>query len=150
VELSLPRVEGSKPDAVPQPDPDPTEGGRETILLVEDEVLVRDLAQQILESQGYQVLVAANGESAFERVRKQALPIDLLIADVVMPRMSGIELAIRLRSMIPDLRVLLISGYSEATTDPDAVPGAVFLAKPFTPDRLLTQVRRALAAPGPG
>ncbi len=123
--------------------------GTETILLVEDEQAVRDLARLVLERQGYIVLAAADGREALQVAARDPRHLDLLVTDVVMPGMSGPDLARTLRAGRPDLRVLLLSGYTR-----DAVgrrneleAGMAFLGKPFTPDTLARKVHEALTSP---
>ena len=115
----------------------------ETILLVEDEGMVRTLIRSILERQGYLVLEASDGPSAIELSRSFADPIDLLLTDIVMPQMSGYELAERLSELRPGLRVLFASGY----TDDSAVRADLgdFIRKPFLPKDLLARVGESLA-----
>jgi len=121
--------------------------GKETILLVEDEPMVRIMCMRVLYDNGYKVLEAANGEEALRLVQNNpAGMLDLVLTDVVMPRMGGIELATCLREARPDVKLLLTSGYTdEAPTLPcspnDKIP---FLQKPFLPSALLSQVREVL------
>jgi signal transduction histidine kinase/DNA-binding response OmpR family regulator len=120
--------------------------GTETILLVEDEPIIRELIQNLLETEGYRVLQASNAEEAIRLCEQCDTRIHLLVTDVVMPGMSGFELARRFRSSFPDLRILLISGYPSAVIEHDGVvdtPGA-FLSKPFRPEVLLAKVREVL------
>ena len=91
--------------------------GSETILLVEDEAIVRELTVQILESDGYQVLEAMNGTEALRIAGEHGAPIDLLLTDVMMPGMNGKELANKLRLHHPDMRVLFMSGYDDQQID---------------------------------
>jgi PAS domain S-box-containing protein len=120
--------------------------GDETILLVEDEPLVRDLAVQALRAHGYTVLVAGSGGAALALARAHAGDIDLLVTDVVMPQMSGAQVAQRLSATRPGVKVLYISGYTENTTVHRDVleQGIAFLAKPFTPSALAHRVREVL------
>ncbi|MEQ1893667.1 MAG: ATP-binding protein [Planctomycetota bacterium] len=121
----------------------PQRGGDETILLVEDEPQVRELAQRILARAGYRVLAAENGDAAL--VLAAGARVDLLLSDVIMPGLSVLELVSALRSSRPALPVLLMSGYSEAHLRSvgleDETP---FLAKPFTNHSLLASVRDTL------
>lgn len=121
-------------------------GGSETILLVEDEPNVRAFALQALQRRGYTVLEAMNGEEALRLVSGREEEIALLITDVVMPRMSGKELADRLQGLHPGLKVLYVSGYTENTIVHHGVleAGIVFLSKPFTPSMLARRVRELL------
>jgi two-component system, cell cycle sensor histidine kinase and response regulator CckA len=116
----------------------------ETILLVEDEPLVRELSRDMLERQGYRVILAANAKEA-EQLSASAGSFDLLITDAVMPTISGAELARRMRAAHPGLKVLYISGYAESE-QPDrhelGVEGAAFLQKPFSADSLGRKIRQ--------
>ena len=116
----------------------PIEVGAGTILLVEDEDLVRRAMHEILESAGYQVLAAATPAAALELCANHTGRIDLLVTDMVMPGMRGRELAIRARERLPHLVVLFVSGY---TGESVAAADGAFLAKPFTPDALTAKVR---------
>ena len=112
--------------------------GHETVLVAEDEAQMRSLLRRCLASRGYQVLEASHGREALEVAARHDGPIDLLLTDVVMPHMSGKELAQRLRSLRPGLRVLFISGYSDEAIERHGglAPDAVFLQKPMQPDVL--------------
>jgi CheY-like chemotaxis protein len=137
-------------DAAPRPaertEPERGVRGTETVLVVEDEEPVRSLARRLLANNGYTVLTAESGAAALTLLADRREPIDLLLTDVVMPGMSGRQLAERLRASRPDLKVLFISGY----TDDDIIqhgvlePDTPFLAKPFTPDALLRKIRDTL------
>ncbi len=119
-------------------------GGSETVLLVEDEDAVRRLAARVLERSGYTVHRAADGASAVELLSRLGA-VDLLVTDVVMPGMSGRELADHVRARMPGIPVLFMSGYTadEAIRDRPPLHGG-FLEKPFTPDQLMREVREAL------
>ncbi len=123
--------------------------GTETILVVEDQEEIRKLAQMVLKSYGYKVVVAANGWEALLYSERHAGPIHLMLTDVVMPGMTGQELADRLRPLRPEMEVVFMSGYMEnGTVQPGALEaGAGFLAKPFSPDALATKVREVLGPP---
>jgi signal transduction histidine kinase/ActR/RegA family two-component response regulator len=123
--------------------------GSETLLLVEDEAGVRDLLREWMAGHGYTVLAAANGLDALELAEGFPGPIDLLIADVIMPQMGGPALASRLLPSRPEMRVIYVSGYAdEAIGDPDVLrAGAAFLQKPFTLDSLVRRVREILDTP---
>jgi len=119
-------------------------GGSETILVAEDEDLVRGLLKSTLTSAGYTVLEACNGVEALEVCQREGASIDMLVTDVVMPKMTGLELARRLAVDHQELKVLCLSGYSAeaiATQRPLEWP---FLAKPFLPATLLQRVREVL------
>jgi two-component system cell cycle sensor histidine kinase/response regulator CckA len=119
--------------------------GHERIVLCEDESAVRDLVAAVLERSGYSVATAPTPALALELVSDLAVPADLLLTDVVMPAMSGPDLARRARSIRPGLRVLLMSGYARESLDRETIGlDAEFLAKPFTPARLASAVRNVL------
>jgi two-component system cell cycle sensor histidine kinase/response regulator CckA len=120
--------------------------GSETVLLVEDEEAVRALAQVVLERSGYEVLSASNGAEAIGIAASEDRPIHVLLSDVVMPLMSGAQLARRLREMRPELDVLFMSGYTaNAIVDQGLLEaGAPFLSKPFSPTSLTLAVRSVL------
>lgn len=119
--------------------------GSETILLVEDEEKLRILIEEVLSHHGYKVMVAANGAEGLAIARAHG-PIDLLLTDVVMPKLGGQSLADALRSENPVLSVLFMSGYTNNSLDHNGtmLPGTAFLQKPFTPDVLLRKVREVL------
>jgi CheY-like chemotaxis protein len=120
--------------------------GRETILLAEDEDDVRALTREVLERQGYRVLEASDGLQALQRYEAEGDRIDLVLSDVVMPRMSGRELVDRVRAIRPDTRVLYMSGYTEDAIVRHGVRDAstVLLGKPFAPADLLAKIREVL------
>jgi CheY-like chemotaxis protein len=120
--------------------------GSETILLVDDTDMVRRLARDVLSTAGYRVLEAGGVEEALQLAGTQPVPIDLLVTDVVMPGRSGIELADKLRGARTDVRVLYISGYTDAAIVRNGLLAhdAAFLQKPFTPEDLLRKVRQVL------
>jgi two-component system cell cycle sensor histidine kinase/response regulator CckA len=147
----LPRAES---DGVPTARPAavrPSSRGSETILLVEDEELVRQLARKILEGHGYHVVVAASGNAALELMAADRPPPDLLVTDVVMPGMSGRELAEQLRVRQPQLRVLFVSGYTDDAVVRHGVlqQDVFFLQKPFNSSALLQKVRGVLDSLSP-
>jgi two-component system cell cycle sensor histidine kinase/response regulator CckA len=120
--------------------------GVETVLIVEDEDIVRNLASQVLRMHGYRVLEAANGSSALTICENSQEPIQLLLSDVIMPEMGGVELSNRLSLLRPDVKVLLMSGYTEnAILNGVAVDKAPnFIQKPFAYDDLARKVRDVL------
>jgi two-component system cell cycle sensor histidine kinase/response regulator CckA len=118
----------------------------ETILLVEDEPLIRELSRDMLERQGYRVILASNAKEA-EQIGCSAGSFDLLITDAVMPNITGTELARRLRAAHPGLKVLYISGYADDPPERDetGADGAAFLQKPFSADSLGRKIRQMLS-----
>ena len=121
-------------------------GGSETILLVEDNEQVRNLALAILESLGYAVLVAKNGEEALETLHRRARPVQLLLTDVVMPGMNGRELFQKVSASYPDMKVLYMSGYTDDIVAHSGVldEGVRLIQKPFSVELLASEVREAL------
>jgi len=136
IEPSSPRSES--PDALPR--------GTETILLVEDEEKVRNIAQRILSHLGYHVLAVRNAQEAMETLSSSpGTVLHLMVTDVVMPGMSGFELARRVTERRPKVKVLFMSGYSEEMMiNHGILPPDRFLQKPFSPDRLAQKVREVL------
>ena len=121
--------------------------GKETVLLAEDEPLVRSMVATVLRDRGYEVLEASNGEEALRMVQKHGPEgIELLLTDVVMPQMSGWELVEKLHATHPDIKVLFTSGYAgDSVSQHDNLPtGTEFLAKPYLPDALAVKVREVL------
>ena len=123
--------------------------GSETVLVVEDEEAVRRLIEQALRKYGYRVIEATNGAEALRVCENHDPPIRLMVTDVVMPGMSGRELAARVREQLPDLRVLYMSGYTDDTVIRHGLLDAsmFFLQKPFTPSALARKVRETLDQP---
>jgi len=142
----LPRVDAPVQTSPPHRPPGESVRGSETILLVEDEDAVRELARRVLEECGYRVVEAANGDEALLVCEREQEPIHIMITDVVMPGMSGRELADRTGSLRPDMKVLYISGYTDNAIVSRGMlkPGVLFLQKPFRPDALALKVRKAL------
>src|SRR3989442_1712500 len=147
--IYLPRVEAPlDPPDPPRPVTAPA-AGSETILLVEDEHLVRLLARKVLERAGYRVLVAAGGAEALDLAERYAGPIHLLLSDVGMPGMNGRELMRRPAQLPPDLPGLYMSRYADEAVAQHRVldPRTAFLQKPFTPGGLADKVRGVLDTP---
>jgi nitrogen-specific signal transduction histidine kinase len=120
--------------------------GGETVLLVEDDASLRELAEKILERYGYRVVTASSGEEGFQRGHEHANEIHLLLTDLVMTKSSGKELAERLRACAPSLKVIYMSGYPYSTfSDTSTVDfRESFLPKPFSPSELASKVRETL------
>src|SRR5262245_28087970 len=120
--------------------------GTETLLLVEDNDAIREIAAQALRRRGYTVFEARNGEEALDWASKSVVLADMLITDVVMPGMSGPNLAARMMQQMPNLRVLYMSGYTDDATEVHGAfwGGVPLLQKPFTPSQLAESVRLAL------
>jgi PAS domain S-box-containing protein len=146
--IYLPRTEGEVEARTPAAAPPERTRGSETILLVEDEDAVRPLIREVLERNGYTVLSAGNGEEALRVAGRHEGEIQLMVCDVVMPGMSGVELSRRIAPVRPDMKVLYMSGYTDNAIVHHGVldPGTAFLEKPFTPDALARKVRSVLDA----
>jgi len=129
---------------VPAAEPRVLPGGRETILLVEDEALVRNLVERVLRSLGYRVTSAEDHAQALVILPTIDPPPDLLLTDVVLPGPGGAEIAKTVRARVPGIPVLYISGYTERGANATAELDAPLLSKPFTPEQLATAVRREL------
>ena len=123
--------------------------GDETILVVEDEEQVRELVVEMLKTYGYRVLDAYNGKKAIEIYNKYNNDIQLILTDVVMPEIDGAELYKRIQSIIPDIKVLYMSGYTDDIIAEHGVlnEGVTFLQKPIMVDVLPAKVREALDKP---
>jgi two-component system, cell cycle sensor histidine kinase and response regulator CckA len=147
-EIYLPRASELPERRIPTPPTAASSTGTETILLVEDEAIVRDLVCEILKESGYVVLSATSGADAMKIIDEQAGPIDLLITDVVMPEMSGPELANILRRARTEMSVLYMSGYTDdAVLVRQGLPeNSAFIRKPYTPQQFLQKVRETLDA----
>jgi len=144
--IYLPRFEGEEVRPARRQEEAPAATGTETILLVEDEMLVLEVARTVLERLGYRVLPAATPGEALALAEDGASHIDLLLTDVVMPEMDGKELADRIQALRPDIRTLFMTGYT-----PDAIvhrgvldDGVALVQKPFTRETLARKVREVL------
>ncbi len=146
----LPRFEGAASEASAPSTPSLPPRGTETVLLAEDETLVRDLVATMLTQSGYQVVVATDAQKALEAAASYEGIIPLLVTDVVMPGLSGEQLYEKLHAFRPDLRVLYISGYTDNAIVHHGVlnEGTPFLQKPFGPDALARKLREVLAPRG--
>jgi CheY-like chemotaxis protein len=127
---------------------EPSTGGTETILLVEDEDSVRNLTLRMLNQLGYTVIPAADGKQGIEIAKAHSGRIDLLLTDMVMPNMSGRQLAEMVKAIHPETAIVFMSGYTEDTVVHQGVlqPGVEFLSKPFSRESLAGTLREGVAA----
>jgi CheY-like chemotaxis protein len=140
----LPPLEAAAPPAVAG-GPSETCAGTETILVVEDDAAVRTLGTQVLRRLGYTVIEAPDGIEALRAIERHQGLIHLMVTDVMMPQMTGRELADRIRQGRPSMRVLFMSGHSDyAIVYRDLAVGVAFLQKPFTPETLARKIRDIL------
>jgi CheY-like chemotaxis protein len=150
--ILLPRGTSVAPVSPPAETYPAPAAGTETILLVEDEAAVRSLVRKVLERRGYSVLEATNGAEAVQIAESHPGPIDLILTDVVMPDIAGPTLVEILAPLLPNVRVLFMSGY----TDQEIIRRGVdefhagFIGKPFAPDALAMKVREILDSGLPG
>ncbi|MDH5669042.1 MAG: response regulator [Nitrospira sp.] len=148
--IYLPRIDITEPiETRPIASVSDFQSGTETILLVEDDEQLRTLAQRILTQKGYEVLAVPDGQTALEQYKRYKKRINLLLVDIVMPKMRGSELAEHLTALQPDLKVLFMSGYpSDSLAAEDSLgQHRGFLQKPFIPSKLLETVRELLNQP---
>jgi two-component system cell cycle sensor histidine kinase/response regulator CckA len=148
--IYFPRVEQPLDDAARTVQTGPLPRGTETLLVVEDEPSVRHLTRGVLETQGYEVLSASNGQDALHVAREhKGSPIRLVVTDVIMPLMGGEVMAEWLKTTYPDLKILFTSGYTDDAITHHGVldAGVEFLAKPYTPAILARKVRELLDTP---
>lgn len=146
--IFLPRAEKPEPENIPRAKGAAARHGTETVLVVEDEDVVRSLICHVLELHGYTVLPARNGNEALETGGSHKGDIHIAVVDLVMPGLSGNALAARLRGLKPGIKVLFISGYTDRTIH-DLITSegnAAFLQKPFGPDELASKLREMLDA----
>jgi PAS domain S-box-containing protein len=146
-EIYLPRVPGEDAESEKAPAVStPSEGGSETILLVEDEQVVLELTASVLKGVGYKVVTASTPNQALEKMAQQTDPIHIMITDVVMPNMSGSKLAKKMLAEHPEMKLIFMSGYTDDAVVENGFrqPGSVFLRKPFSPDALKAKVRELL------
>lgn len=126
----------------------PAVGGLETVLLAEDQPSIRSVLCELLESQGYKVLQAENGSQALEVAKDYTGSIDVLVADVIMPQLRGVELAKRVTEIFPGIRVILMSGYSEDALVENRLlseRNMTLIQKPFDPEALAQKIRESLS-----
>lgn len=126
--------------------PAPFPSGDETVLLVEDDDAVRAVAGRTLKRLGYCVLAASGGHEALKLAQNHPETIHLLLTDIMMPGMNGVELSRKLAVLLPNTRVLFMSGYADQDLIREGLlePGTSFLAKPFTPQELGQKIRNVL------
>ncbi len=150
-EIYLPQVADKMAHPDPEVKPSAIPQGSETVLIVEDEAGVRELACLFLRVKGYTVLEAEGGEAALEIARSHPNAIHLLLSDMVMPKMNGGDLAAKLKIIRPDIRIAFMSGYSEFSRGDlgKGFPEAPVLQKPFSPASLVEIVREALKQTSP-
>ncbi len=143
--IYLPRIP-ERAEKLPEAVEPDVVGGTETILLVEDDECLRRVTRTLLTSVGYGVLEADRPSRAIEIAREQGKPIDLLLTDVIMPNMSGPELSLKLKALLPELKAIFMSGYAgdALASQMIRVPELALLRKPFSRADLLRAVRRAL------
>ncbi|ACH39950.1 sensor histidine kinase response regulator [Citrifermentans bemidjiense Bem] len=123
--------------------------GNETVLLVEDDETVRTMTRLLLQHNGYRVLCAREGEEALNIFAEQGDGVDLLLTDLVMPRLNGTELGLRIHAQRPDFPTIFMSGYPADIVSQKGIAATVdYLAKPIKPELLLRRIREALDAPG--
>ncbi|MGH9445755.1 MAG: ATP-binding protein, partial [Terriglobia bacterium] len=145
--IYLPRTdETASPETAPMPEALPARGAGETILVAEDELAVRELVQSVLTAAGYRVLEASCGDEAIRIALSHQGRIHLLLTDVVMPQMSGPELAKAMETVNPNATVVYMSGYAERSVVRQGIvdQGATLIQKPFSPATLVREIRRAL------
>jgi CheY-like chemotaxis protein len=141
----FPEATGLSEEAPALPQTTPPRSGKETVLFVDDEDLIRDLGRQVLEMHGYTVLLAEDGRRAIELFETNRDAIDLVVLDLTMPHRSGLEVLRAIRKIDPGKRIILSSGNMPS----EEVPGTAFLPKPYRADMLAQAVRSSLDAPPP-
>jgi hypothetical protein len=146
--IYFPRIESpSRPDRTLQVRDEETSRGSETILLVEDEIGLRSITKEFLESRGYNIMESGNGAEALDLMVKHPSPIHLLLTDLVVPGIRGSEIALRFKQVHPTASVILMSGYSDRTIRPEEIGSDTsFLQKPFHLTTLAQKIRSLLDA----
>jgi two-component system, cell cycle sensor histidine kinase and response regulator CckA len=149
--IYLPRVQSALEIVSPSDKMVKVDRGSRTILIVEDDVALLQVTHRSLEEVGYAILAARNPEEAIHLSEGHPGPIDLMVTDVVMPRMNGVQLASHLSALRPEMKVLYVSGYTDDSIvhHGDLEPGLAFLQKPFSPRTLAEKVGDLLAATVP-
>ncbi len=142
--IVLPRIGAGSQPRIPKAPSARVAAATESILVVEDEPALRNVIRRVLESAGYKVQLATSPGEALSFCEEPGVGIDLVLTDVVMPGMSGIQLAERLAKLRPHLKVLFMSGYSEESIERHAIPAHRLLRKPFDRQALTQKVRAAL------
>ena len=142
--LYFPQVAEEAEAFSPKPPDERSLTGSETVLLVEDQEAFRELGKVMLEMYGYTVLLAADGAAGLELAQNHPQPIQLLMTDIMMPKMGGIELAERLSALRPELKVLYTSGYNDSGANAQSVAGARYLQKPFLMEDLARTLRELI------
>ncbi|MDX1953279.1 MAG: response regulator [Verrucomicrobiota bacterium] len=145
--IYLPRIETPKRALPPARSGQPTTDSEPTILVAEDEESLREFAQLVLRRSGFKVITAKNGEEAWQIIESRKFPIRLLFSDVIMPRMSGPDLAKKIQATMPELPVLFTSGYTRNVALENGIEDSKleFLQKPYTADELIQKIRAMLA-----
>lgn len=149
--LYLPSHEAERPEARPEEAPAAAHRGAGTVLVVEDEGVVLSMARRTLERQGYEVLPAMSGREALALALKHPGEIDVLFCDMVMPDLTGEEVAERVRGVRPEIQILMTSGYGEQQViEESGLEDVAFLPKPYTPRELTARIRQLLTQPATG
>jgi len=148
-DILLPRADALAPDRVAKPLTTRVEGKGRSVLLIEDEEAIRNVIARVLKSVGFEVLTTSNGEEALLEAAKAGCVIDVVVADVVMPKMGGPEALMRLRADRPTLKALFMSGYSDRSLEALGATGphSAFIGKPFLPNDLLEALQSLLSRP---
>ncbi len=144
--IYLPRAKAQVAQSEPTVTQAEEPGASETILVVEDETALRRLIRLSLERRGYKVLAAKDGAEAIEICQRDPSQINLVLSDIMMPHVNGLQLRERAATLCPDAKFLFMSGYLEEIVDPEnpLAHGCAFLEKPFLPDELARKVRELL------
>jgi len=142
--MYFPRFRGSLVEQDTEQSKQKVQGGNESILIVDDEQALRDLADELLSKQGYQTLVAESGDAALELLQNNA--IDLVLSDIIMPNMNGYQLAHQIKQLYPMIKIQLVSGYTDKTIDSASKEELAdhILYKPYQPEALYRCIRDVL------